>query len=311
MTKDYDAFIATINSPNTAKVASSFKSIGEFSYDYATMIDVENIILNLKPKSPKAITTICYVLSSYAKYIGNNDLLYMAQDIDRKSLWIKAKPFADKKFISYSTFNSICSEIDKYEEYNSLYIKTLFRSVYEGIYNDDMSFIKNLKASDIKGNTVTLRGDCGKVCELNITDSLAKDLVALGDIDIHERRNRYGTCKIKTVGLHKDSCFKVENRNGSSEYQGRFSYYRVLRNISKEYLQYNLLPLQLYISGIMYRIKTRLKGQGIALEDAFADKNKNRNVSRIIAEELKASNYDIEVRNFREIVQGHISVFSD
>ena len=99
----------------------------------------------------------------------------------------------------------------------------------EGIYNDDMSVIKNLRASDIKGNMVTLREDSGHSYDIEVSEEFAIDLKELSYIDTWERKNRYGLCKIKIEGLYSDSCFKVENRKGSSEYAYRYTYYRILR----------------------------------------------------------------------------------
>ena len=309
MNSDYDGFVKTFDAKNTIKVIRSLKKLGEYDYSNITPVSLEQIILSMKPNSPKAITTICYVLSLYAKHIGNDKLYYMVQDIDRSAVWIMAKPLASKKFISKSSFENVYHDIGVYEQYNSFYIQTLFRCLYEGIYNDDMSVIKNLRSSDIKGNVITLKEDDENTYDLTVSDKLANDLIVLGRLDIWERRNRYGTCRIKITGLHEDSCFKVENRSGSSEYSYRYTYYRLLRKIAKEYLEYPLLPLQLYISGIMYRIGLNLQEHGVSLEDAFAAKNKNRIVSKVIADELARCNCDTEVRNFREIVRGHIEVF--
>lgn len=125
-----------------------------------------------------------------------------------------------------------------------------------------MSVLKNLRSSNIDGDTVTLVPDEGDEYEIGITDRLARDLIALGEIDTWERRNRYGTAKIKIVGLHSDSCFKVEIRKDDSKELYRYAYYRLLRKVSKEYLEYNLLPLQIYVSGIMHRIKSNLSAEG-------------------------------------------------
>ena len=173
-----------------------------------------------------------------------------------------------------------------------------------------MSVIKNLRGSSVNGNMVELIDDSGKAHDILVSDSLAKDLVMLGNSNVWERKNRYGTCKVKITGLHEDSCFKVETRGGRDEYSYRFSYYRVLRKISKDYLGYNLLPLQLYVSGMMYRIRLNLNEYDITLEEAFAPNNKDRVVNKIISEELERCNCNTEVRNFREMVKGHIDVFS-
>lgn len=70
-----------------------------------------------------------------------------------------------------------------------------------------------------------------------------------------------------------------------------------------------MLSLQLYVSDIMYCIGIALKEHGYSIDNAFADNNKDRMVNKVISDELARTGYDIEVRNFREIVKGHIDVF--
>lgn len=310
MDKDFEGFLKTFDSSNTKKVVNSLRTIGQHDYSNCSPVDVEQIVLSMKPNSPKAVITICYILGLYAEYLQDYELYNMVRDIDRNALWLMAKSNAPKKFISHSSFENVYHEIGVYEEYNSFYQQTLFRCLYEGIYNDDMSVIKNLRESDVKGSVVTLREDNGNSYDIAVSDKLADDLRELGNVDVWERKNRYGTCKIKIIGLHEDSCFKVENRSGSSEYSYRYTYYRILRKIAKEYLEYNLLPLQLYVSGIMYRIRLKLEERDIKFEDAFASQNRDRIVNNIISEELIRCNCDTEVRNFREMVKGHLDVFS-
>lgn len=128
-----------------------------------------------------------------------------------------------------------------------------------------------------------------------------------------ERKGRYETpVRIKIKGLYPDSCFKVEHRKEDSKTTYSFSYYQKLRKIAKEYLEYNLLPLQTYISGIMYRIRLQLEKHNISLEDAFAYQSRDRLVGDIISQELKRCNYvNIKTGNFREIVNGYIEVFEE
>jgi hypothetical protein len=311
MNNDFDDFIKTIKAPNTLKVVNSLQDIGKYDYSECTLADLEKIIISMKPNSLRAITTICYVLGLYSKHLNNKQLYDLIQEINRNELWLKAKPNAPKKFISYSKFEDVYRDIGIYEDLNSFYYQTLFKCLYEGIYSDDMSVIKNLRASDIKGNIVTLKEDNGHSYELEMSKELAVDLKEMSSINVWERKNRYGIVRIKTEGLYSDSCFKVENRKGSSEYAYRYSYYRLLRKISKEYLEYNLLPLQLFISGIMYRIGLKLEYYGITIEKAFSDQNRDRLVSKIIADELLRCNCNTEVRNFREMVKGHLDVFTE
>ncbi len=311
MNDNFKEFLETFDSPNTAKVIKSLQAIGDYDYSNCTLSDVERIILELKPNSLKAITTICYAMGLYAKYLGNDTLYSIVQEIDRNDIWLKAKPNAGKKFISNSDFQIVYHDIGMYEEFNAFYHHELFRCVYEGIYNDDLSVIKNLRASDINGNVVTLRTDNGDFYDLTISAELAENLRELGNIDTWERKNRSGIFRMKINGVHPDSCFKSENRKDSSEYSYRYSYYRILRKISKEYLEYNLLPLQLFISGIMYRIGLKLQEHNIDIEDAFADQNRDRLVNQIIANELMRCNYNVKVNNFREMVKGHLEIFQN
>lgn len=311
MSDIFKRFIETLETPNTIKVVNSLQVIGQYNYTNCTPDKLNEIILGMKPNSPRAITTICYVLGLYAKFLEDDGLYQMIQDVDRKKLWAIAKPSASKKFISHSDFKDVYHAIGVYEELNSFYYQTLFKCLYEGIYNDDMSVIKNLRASDIDNNVVTLREDNGRSYSIEISKEFAMDLKELSSVNTWERKNRYGVFGMKIDGLHYDSCFKVESRKESSEYSYRFSYYRMLRKISKDYLEYNLLPLQLFISGMMYRIRLKLQEHDISLEEAFADQNRDRLVSKIISEELKRCNCNTEVRNFREMVKGHLDVFNE
>ena len=309
-------FIDSTESKNTQKVIKYvFKRIDVNGIENYNLMQVEQLILGMQPNSIKEITTITYILSSYAKWlqerniIDNDNLYQILQSLDKRLLWKKARPQASKKFISNKDFKMVIHDIEMYEEYNSLYYTTLFQAVYEGIYNDDLSVLKNLKKSDVDGNIITLREDSGHVYKIKVSEKLAKDIRQLADINIWERRNRFGTCKVDMRGEYQDSVFKVESRTTASSDSYRFSYYSKLRKIAKNYLEYSLLPLQLFASGIMYRIKIELEKSGIALEDAFTQNNRNKTAHMIIEKELIRTNSAIELSNFRELVSSHIDVF--
>lgn len=305
MGREYGAFVDSIESENTAKIARSMSYIGEHDYDCVTPPMIDAVVLDMKPKSMKDITTTLYIMSLYAVHLGNRDMEYMIRGADRKLLWRMAKPYAPRKFISSAEFEDIYDSILRHEEHNALYYASLFASIYHGIYSDDLSALKNLRASDIDGTSVHV-GDI----VIDVPIELSRNLLSLADSNTWWRNNRYGAYKVGTKGLYDDSCFKVESRNGTTEYTYRYSYYRMLRKIAKEYVGRGLTPLQLYVSGIMSRLSKRLDDVGVTLEDAFSDNNKNRSVSRIIRDELDYSGYDIEVRNFREMVKGHIDTFT-
>ena len=310
-----DLFIDSIESENTRKVVKyALKNATDQVASYNIM-ELEQFILDRKPNSPKEITTVTYVLGLYSRWLQeqgliNNDNLYqLAQSIDKKLLWKKCKPFAKKKFINNEEFKRVIHDIEMYEEYNSLYYTTLFQAIYEGLYNDDLSVLKNLRKSDIEENIVTLREDNNHVYKIKVSERLAKDLKQLADISTWQRPNRFSVCNVEMRGVNPDSIFKVEHRSTASNDSYRFSYYSKLRKIAQNYLDHTLLPLQLYTSGVMHRIKIELEKNNITLEEAFADNSRNRIAHLIMSKELIRCNSSIELGNFRELVKGHIENF--
>lgn len=316
MNNNVQGFIDATESVNTQKVIRFvFKDISADNIENNSQIEMEQLIIDKKPSSYKEIITITYVLSTYFKWLKDNNIIdndnayQIVQSLDKKMLWKKSKPNAKKKFISHSQFNRIIHDISLYEDFNALYYESLFRAVYEGIYNDDLSVIKNLRKSDIDGNIVTLREDDGHIYKIKISERLAEDLIKLSNINEWQRRNRFGVCNVNMRGANIDSVFKIEDRNTSSDGSYRFAYYAKLRKIAKEYVEYSLLPLQLYTSGIMHRIKIELDKNDITLEEAFMDNSRNRIAHLIIQKELLRCNSSIEMGNFRELVKGHLDSF--
>lgn len=310
MDSSYEHFLSSLSSPNTAKVARSYRAIGACTQH--TEDGIRQTILSMKPNSQKTIITICNIWRRYAEFLDDQKLLQLVQEIDSKTLWQEAKPFADRKFMSHAEYLEACRAIDsQWDLLNPLYYKSLFRCLYEGIYSDDMSVLKNLRAADIHGDVVTLHEDSGNTYLLQIPEDLAEQLSQLPSEPFF-RRNRSATFPITVSGVYHDSCFKVERRNGSGEDTYQFSYYRVLRKITKDYMERkNLLPLQIYISGIMYRICEHLKDNSISIEAAFAEHNRDRQVNQIIAGELLRCNCRMEVKNFRQLVKGHLDIFDN
>ena len=317
MNENMERYISSIESSNSQKVIKHiFKKIDADNIEHCNLLHMEQLIINAQPNSPKEIITMIYVISSYLKWLQeqgviNNDNAYqVAQSIDKKLLWKKCKPKAKKKFISNEQYQMIIKDIATYEEYNALYYELLFSCIWFGIYNDDLSVIKNLRSRDIGDDgIVTLQEDNGHTYKLKVPEKLASDLKQLASINTWQRRNRFGICNVDMRGLYSDSVFKIENRSTASNDSFRFTFYAKLRKIAKEYLEYSLLPLQLYTSGIMYRVKAELEKNAISLEEAFADNSRNKMAHLIIQKELVRCNSNIELGNFRELVKGHLEVF--
>lgn len=317
MKSNLSEFVNSIDSENTKKVVKFvFKDIDEKNIETYNAVQMEQLILDKNPSSYKEIITIVYILSLYFKFLHENGIVdndnacQIVQSLDKKLLWNKSKPNAKKKFISNEQFDRVIHEIGVYEEFNSLYYESLFSCIYHGIYNDDLSVIKNLRGKDVSDNgIVVLHEDNGHVYKIKIPEELAKNLKKLSEIDIWERKNRFGICKVEMRGIHADSVFKIENRSTASNDSYKFTFYAKLRKITKEYLEYSLLPLQLYTSGIMHRIKMELDKNDITLEEAFADNSRNKIAHLIVSKELMRCNSNIEVGNFRELVKGHLDSF--
>lgn len=311
-------FIDSIDVPNTEKVVRHVLEGVDVDFLKFNTQELEQFVLSRGPNSPKAIVTICYVLGLYARWLqeeslgSGKDFYELVQSLDKKDLWKRAKPTARRKFITNSQVCRVINEIGIYEEFNQLYYQTLFRCIYEGIYSDDMSVLKNLRGSDVYGEYVTLHEDSGHTYTLKISLQLAEDIVRLSNQRVWERKNRNGICRVHMRGLHQDSVFKIEERKRvapAAQESYKFTFYSKLRKIADEYLEFNIMPFPLYVSGIMHRIILRLNQGGVSVTEAFADNSRNRRAFEIISAELLRCNYSSEISNFREIVKGHLEQF--
>ena len=317
MNDNMRSFVDSIESKNTQKVIRFvFKDIGDGEIENYNVMEMEQLILNKRPSSYKEIITIIYVLSSYFKYlqekniIKNDNAYQIIQSLNKKLLWKKAKPQAKKKFISYEQYQRVVKDIATYEEYNALYYELLFSCIWLGVYSDDLSVIKNLRSSDIGDDgVIVLREDNGHTYKFKVPERFAKDLKQLSNVNVWQRPNRFGICNVEMRGSYPDSVFKIESRSTASDDSYKFTFYAKLRKIAKEYLEHSLLPLQLYTSGVMYRIKIELEKNNITLEEAFADNSRNKMAHLVISKELIRCNSGIEIGNFRELVKGHLDSF--
>lgn len=274
---------------------------------YMDVNEIIDLVIKLKPTCAKSVTNYLYMIGQYDKFCHNEDAYKTVLGLNRSVLFKQCQEVNHiQKFISNETFEDWVFNIEMHEELNVLYYSSLVRCLYEGIYSDDMSVIKNLRGSDIHGNVVTLREDDGSEYSIEISSGLAEDLFKMSMTDIWERKNRYGTFPVGTEGVYSDSCFKIEHRGGNNY---RHSYFTRISKMSKAYMDYSIRPLYLYISGMMYRIKTEIEGQGFDLKFAFIDNNRFPLTCDIVKRELDRCHYLYGQRNFRQIVNGYIDVF--
>lgn len=302
----FEEFILSIPSVKSQEVYKSYSSLGEFDYTNCDVGLVENAILNTNPKSTKSITTAYNILKKYAEYLGNKNLLRIVNSIDRKELWIKAKPDELQKFISHKQLEWICHDISLREEHNALYYETLFMAIYEGIYSKDMSVLKNLRAKDIEDNKVTLNPDVRESYTLNISKELANNLRKLSKVTTWDQTARSGDIHLSLVGDFEDTCFKTVQRTNKNE---PAFYYRRIRKIASVYVEYPLRPYELFVSGLVYRISEELKANGITLQEAFSTHYRSPKVRNVFVNELSRCYYSNTVSNFREMIMNYLDVF--
>lgn len=303
----YKDFLFSIESEKSRSVYKSYSSLGEFDYTDCDYDLVVKAILSTNPKNVKAITTACNVLKKYAKYLGDTHLIRVVDTVDRKKLWEDIKPDEIQKYISHSQYKSICHEIEMYEEHNSLYYTTLFMAVYEGIYNADLSVIKNLRIKNIKDDKVLLIPDNGESYWLKISKELVENLKELSKETHWKQFARYGYTNKPLIGSYHDNCFKTVQRKGATHED--FFYRTKLKKISTDYVEHPLSPFNLFISGMMFRITEKLKEEGISLQEAFSLHNRDKQVAEIFSDEFNRCRYSNVVRNFRELVVNHLDVF--
>lgn len=312
MSDNYIDFLNSVH-PDTVKFLKPYYKIGDKNYTNCTLEDIEEVILNFKPKDPRAITTISNIMIQYARFLNNTHMENIIKSINRTELWNKCKDNIPSQFISHKQYIELCNQITISENYNALYKKALFMAAYEGIFNDDLSVYKNLRVSDIHGNIVTIRDDNGNSRNVEISEALVECLVELGSVFKWERQNRYCAFTVDISGAFNDCCFKLETRSSSTNKPNAYkdNYYRLFRTVSSEYLGYSVTAKQVYISGIMYRACQNIKAAGYdPKEITFERKHSNsEKINSIIKEEFQRSGYMYTVANFKEYIRGHADIF--
>lgn len=289
------------------RTAKSYCDIGNVDYTECTVEQVEDVILSIKPKTQKDITTIMVIFRSFAQYIHNDKLYTILNNIDRNILWEKAKENVPQQLINYADYLEAYTSIGLYEEQNAFYKQTLFRAIYEGIFSKDMSVLINLRGSDVSNGKVLLHNGETEYT-IPISYELGDDLINLAQQKTLTRKNIRGNFEIPAVGLYHDSCFKIELRGGRKPEYNRNSYYNMLKKLLNEYA-YGINPTRLFLSGMLHRVSLELKKENITVQEAFKKENRNRTVGQIIENQLETYHYHTTVRSFRETVYSNLDIF--
>ena len=271
------------------------------------------IFQTLKPNSNKKCQNIKYALLVYAKDTGNEEACNMLNDMDNKRTWLMCKPMVKEdtiRFITHEEYLEAVDEIEKHEPINDLFLSTLFMCVYEGIYTKDFSVLINLKASDIDDkNNVTVYDDLGNNWKISITTRLRLKIKELAIQQ--EREVMYGgKLAIKsTIGDYPDTVFKALLTKKTPGHETKINLYKKLNYIVKEYIEHELPPYHLYISGIMYRMAMEFHLNNKDILDVFLSKRSTKENYTIIKKVLDDSHYPGDFYQLKQLVQGYVSMF--
>lgn len=310
MKKTYDQFLETIESPGLKRSAKSLKMLHEVDFENCTPEMIKALLIDAHPVSEKVVATYLTIMKKYAFYLGRNDIVRMVRMFSYEIFWEEYK-YSTKKYISKEAFDQFCNRINLEEPHNALHKVCLARCIYEGIYNDDLSVLMNLRQCDIHGNIVTLRPDNGSSYDLEISPELAEDLIELSKIFIWKRDNHFGTIsETQMEGREYNSCFKTAQKEGSGKSKTpHIRYVNLYRSLTNKYVEYRLTSYDTFLSGLAYRITENLKKEGLNAIEVFERYSGNKKGFEIIQKELDRCHYKTTMMNFISTIRSHIHVF--
>lgn len=274
-----------------------------------------------KPISKREITVMLTTAARYAKYINDDYLLNVIEqvrDIGRSSIWEIAKPNAEQSFFTRKEFEVVMKGLnpndpDEGFEENTLYYRTLFWAVYEGIYSYDMSVIENIRASDIDliNKQITLRDNKDNIYVMNdMPEQLLNDLILCSKLQYWEQRKRgNGISRYDMIGKYPDACFKALSSRAKQNLKA--GYQAKLKKVTTAFFDSKISPPHIYYSGIAHRIADRLKENDISIDSAFRKRNNAFLPVSIIRQELERSHYNNPVHKFKEIIDSHLEIMED
>ena len=319
MNKTYREFILSVNE-HTRPLMEACSWIGDLKDDISAE-ELKQIIIDKRPKNKRDITVMLTTIARYARYCNNDYLLNVVEQvraINRSVIWQEAKPNAEQTFFTRKEFNKVMKGLnpndpDEGFEENTLYYRTLFWAVYEGVYSKDMSIIENVRASDIdlENKQITLKDDKGNAYTMNdMPEQLLNDLIMCSKLQYWEQKKRgNGIARYDMVGKYPDACFKALSSKARQNLKA--GYQAKLKKITTTYFIGKITPIHIYYSGIAHRIADRLKANDISVDEAFRERNNAFLPVSIIRQELQRSHYNNPVHKFKEIIDSHLEIMKE
>lgn len=307
----YVAFTDSIADTNT-KAAYLFimKLFDKKEIDLDTVTDKKSLIqalLALKINNLNNSSTARSTIMNYARFTNNFELFNMIDSMAVYDIWKISKPNAKASLVSGDDIVRMCNLTQRITngKDNQLYISSLLRAVYEGIWEESFEVLANLRGSDVGIGQVKLiysNGDCN---DFTISQQLSKDLKTVAANRHWDRVNGRGSFDIPIDGKYDDSVFKVEHRNNANEDEIYMRVYRrKLISITKEYVDYSIAPMNIFMSGIINRVSALLEDKGLILQTVFIE-NHEIGIS-VIKKELQRCHCKMSYREFKRFVNGHV-----
>lgn len=273
--------------------------------------ELTDLLIQTQPNSITEVRNLKGSITKYAEFYGNKEFVKVAKQVDPLNVWVLYCESGTKKqrFISKHAFDELIQEFQMAGELNSEYRVALLRCIYEGVWSDDWSVIINLRGSDVHGNVVTVRPDGRESFDLTVSDELAESLVELSRMNYTERQNRFGMFSIQTFGKYHDTCFKLENRK-DKEIDRKQCYWRECKKVYDVVgFEPRIKPRQLYVSGLIYKVKEELEKNGIALEQVFVYKGRHKVGVEIVNKVMEQHGYPYSYVDLSKMVVGHVNSF--
>lgn len=281
-------------------------------FEINSLYEMQDILVKLRPSGKQELSQTISMLHSFVDWYNNeisslSNLTKILHSINQ-NLIIKKTEFCRQKYFNNDMFKKICEEIELNEEYNSAQYITLFQSIYEGIYDKNLTPLFDLTTDNIsvKQNKITFYDNNKKSVELNVSEELIENMLKLSKCNTWFTRNCKGTISKREIkGKRPNSIFKSEVRKARSaetEINSKLEVensrlqhvlYRRLRKITEEYFgDGKIEPFQIYVSGILNRICNQLAEKGLPVELLFKENLPRNSVAyEIIENELLKSNY--------------------
>lgn len=303
-------------SKHLKRLKVTFADVDEEKFDTYTTDDIIKILT----EHITTYTQLYNAASDFKRYcmwcVDNKNcsdmILDTLDEIKLSKVWrdnISQSDTVKKKYITNKEYEELIDNIEYHTEYNVLFYKTLVMCIYEGVYDINWETLNNLRATDVdvKNHLVRIRRN-NDVFMMDISPELADNLVALSNVKYWERPNRNGICQVKYQDS-SDRVFKIEQRSVSSN--GKIEpqlYSRRLRKITDEMLGYSIKAQNIYISGIINRIKEMAASEGTTLDELFG--YNTRKYRYIIRDELQRIGYNVQYASFMTMVQGIVKHFN-